>query len=172
MQKKANIKNIYHCGTGGDHPPQTLAATLTEARKSLGCTRCEATGCHGPVLWEEPKKQKNETAVAPVFAPNTDIQAFVKGFNEMSVPKAPVPKLRGSNLDIDEETDAAIRRDLGEMASVAARRGTIAPQLVAIYGNEMRAVREKGHGWRKIAKIYRKYGLRIGENSLKIRIER
>jgi hypothetical protein len=71
------------------------------------------------------------------------------------------------------EADAEIRRALHELAKIQARvpKPSIAPQLVAAYGVDMRAVREKKHGWQKIAKVFRAHGLRVGEKSLKARIE-
>jgi hypothetical protein len=199
MQKKTSVKNIYRCGTEGDHPPQTLAATPKEAAKSLGCAGCEALDCKGPVLCEK-LKIKPAKATAPAKAPKTvfpelpmttDIKAFVKGFNEMPVPVSETPfSGLGGNikamaekdepaaasmklLDIDEETDAAIRRELEEMASVAAHisQPSNVSEIVTCYGDEIRAAREQNHGWDRIAKIFREHGLHVGKESLKARIE-
>jgi hypothetical protein len=71
------------------------------------------------------------------------------------------------------EADAEIRQALREMAKVQARivPQSIAPQLAAAYGEDIQAVREQKHGWQKIARIFRAHGLRIGEKSLKARVE-
>jgi hypothetical protein len=180
------MQNIYRCGIEGEHPPQTLAATPKEAAKSLGCAGCEAIACRGPVLYEKLKIKpaKAPKTVFPELPMTTDIKAFVKGFNEMPVP---VPETPFSGLakdiptaasmkllDIDEETDAAIRRELEEMASVAAHisQPSNVVEIVASYGDEIRAAREQNHGWDRIAKVFREHGLHVGKESLRARIER
>ena len=71
------------------------------------------------------------------------------------------------------EADAEIRQALRDLAREPARlqRETIAPQLVTAYGKDIQSVREQKHGWQKIARVFRAHGLKIGEKSLKARLE-
>jgi hypothetical protein len=87
----------------------------------------------------------------------------------------PAPTASPKHPDIPgltAEADAEIRRIFHELAQVPARiPKSIAPQLVAAYGRDIRAVRVQRHGWGKIAKVFRTHGLHIGEGSLRARIE-
>jgi hypothetical protein len=167
--------------------------------KSLGCLGCKEIGCGGPVTLEETmrknekeeKKMEQQSRELPkkktgrpkkqTITPE-DAQAVGEAFEAMAIqegeavtPEEQILLETGLHLPpgINAETDAAIRFELDEMAKLTMRRPrpTIAPQLVATYGDKLRAVRERGHGWRKIAKVFRRNGLHIGENSLRANIE-
>jgi hypothetical protein len=74
---------------------------------------------------------------------------------------------------ISAEADAAIRLALRTLASTPMRKTgpTIAPKLIEVYGDVLRAVRAQNHGWQKIAKVFRAQGLHVGEKSLKVGFE-
>jgi hypothetical protein len=71
------------------------------------------------------------------------------------------------------EADAAIRLALRTLADTPGykRGSTIAPQLLAAYGEDLRAVRKQHHGWQRIARVFRAQGLHIAERTLKAGLE-
>jgi hypothetical protein len=89
----------------------------------------------------------------------------------------PNPVSEAALPDIPEltaEADAKIREALRLLANTPGRKTgpTIAPKLIKVYGEGLRAARKQRHGWQKLAKIFRAHGLHVGEKSLQTRLEK
>jgi hypothetical protein len=183
--------HFYRCESNSKFSMQTLAATSRDASRSFGCRGCEQKlVCSGPVPREDKSEskpaKKNTKEKKNMEKPKKEkafgsfkeaMEAIAKKSGEERAQPEPVKDEPSFRLPpgINAETDAIIRQELAALASYPASRvprPTIAPQLIEAYGGEMRAIREKGHSWRKIARVFRAHRLKIGERSLKVRLER
>jgi uncharacterized membrane protein len=70
---------------------------------------------------------------------------------------------------IDAETREAVRKDLLELAQTLPpwKRRSIAPVLAKLFSEEIKILRQGGHGWDSIVKIIRKHGLHVSRTFLK-----
>jgi hypothetical protein len=75
--------------------------------------------------------------------------------------------------DIDAKTDAKIREALSELAEHPFVRPDLelVDRVAKFYGDEIKKARKEGRGWRAIAGVFKRHGVRIGYKALRSRAE-
>lgn len=134
--------NIYRCNRNPEDVRHTSAEDIVAAMKFFKCDRCklmDEAHCTHPKMIEE-----DQSAGMPV---------------EVKKRGRP-PKAQGNDPILEE---------LEELANTTPFRvsPSIAPQLIDQYGEVINAARKQGHGWSRIAALFRKHGLRIGHTRLR-----
>jgi hypothetical protein len=110
-----------------------------------------------------------DTVLEMAKAEFTPVEAERKPELVKSVTKAPTHPV----LDITIEEREALRKDLLALAQTPpqTKRRSIASVLVNLFGAELCATRDAGHGWDTITKVIQNHGLHISRKNLKSSFE-